>query len=70
MSMQVVGLCRLSSASEMYVMNNILNFEALIRKSIFAFKTFFSRLSNSDDTIICTLQILGYNKHNLGSVER
>ena len=42
-----------SSASEMFVMNNISNFEALIRKSIFAFKT---RLSNLDNTIISTLQ--------------
>ena len=34
-------------------MNNISIFEALIRKSIFAFKT---RLSNSDNTIIFALQ--------------
>ena len=33
--------------------NNIPNFEALIRKSIFAFKT---RLSKSDNTIIFALQ--------------
>ena len=50
---KLLGLCRRSSASEMFVMNNISNFEALIRKSIFAVKT---RLSNSDNTIICTLQ--------------
>ena len=31
-----IGLCRRSSASEMFVTNNILNFEALMRKSIFA----------------------------------
>ena len=44
---KLLGFCRRSSASEMFVMNNISNFEALIRKSIFAFKTF---LSNSDNT--------------------
>ena len=49
----MLGFCRRSSASEMFVMNNISNFEALIRKSIFAFKT---RLSNLDNTIISTLQ--------------
>ena len=50
---KLLGFCRRSSASEMFVMNNISNFEALIRKSIFAFKT---RLSNSDNAIISTLQ--------------
>ena len=49
---KLLGFCRRSSASEMFVMNNISNFEALIRKSIFAFKT---RLLNSDNTIISTL---------------
>ena len=48
-----MGFCRHSSVSEMFAMNNISNFEALIRKSIFAFKT---RLSNSDNTIIFALQ--------------
>ena len=42
---KLLGLCRRSSVSEMFAINNISNFEALIRKSIFAFKT---RLSNSD----------------------
>ena len=65
---KLLGICRSSSASEMFVINNISNFEALIRKSIFAFKT---RLSNSNNTIIYTLQsYLGYNRHNLESVER
>ena len=32
---KILGLCRRSSASEMFVTNNILNFEALMRKSIF-----------------------------------
>ena len=50
---KLLGLCRRSSVSEMLAMNNISNFEALIRKSIFAFKT---RLSNSDNTIIFALQ--------------
>ena len=36
---KLLGLCRRSSASEMFVMNNISNFDALIRKSIFAIKT-------------------------------
>ena len=35
---KLLGLCRRSSA-EMFVMNNISNFEALIRKSNFSFKT-------------------------------
>ena len=64
---KLLCLCRRSSASEMFVLNNISNFEALIRKSIFAFKT---HLSNSDNSIISTLQFLGYNRHNLESVER
>ena len=65
---KLLGLCRRSSVSEMFAMNNISNFEALIRKSIFAFKT---RLSNSDNTIyIRTTKLLGYNRHNLESVER
>ena len=34
---KVCGLKRRSSASEMFVLNNISNFEALLRKSIFAF---------------------------------
>ena len=50
---KLLDLCHRSSASEMFVMNNISNFEALNRKSIFAIK---SRLSNLDNTIICTLQ--------------
>ena len=39
---KILGLCPRSSASKMFVTNNILNFEALMRKSIFAFT---SRLS-------------------------
>ena len=53
---KMLGLCRRSSASEMFVTNNILNFEALIKKSIFAFT---SRLSSSNNAIICTIQNLG-----------
>ena len=49
----VYRLKRRSSASEMFVLNNISNFEALMRKSIFAFTT---RLSNSKNAIICTIQ--------------
>ena len=44
-----LGHCRRSSPSKMFVINNMSNFQALIRKAIFAFKT---RLSNSDNTII------------------
>ena len=36
---KVFDLKRRSSASKMYVLNNISNFEALMRKSIFAFTT-------------------------------
>ena len=50
---KVFGLKRRRSASEMFVLNNISNFEALMRKSIFAFTT---RLSNSKNAIICTIQ--------------
>ena len=50
---KVFGLKRRSSASEMFVLNNIYNFEALMRKSIFAFTT---RLSNSKNALICTIQ--------------
>ena len=35
---KLLGLCRRSSASEMFVINNISNFEALIRKSILPLK--------------------------------
>ena len=34
---KILGLGRRSSASEMFVTNDILNFEALMRKTIFAF---------------------------------
>ena len=50
---KILGLCRRSSASEMFVTNNILNFEALMRKFIFAFT---SGLSISNNAIICTIQ--------------
>ena len=41
------------SSDEMFLLKNISNFEALMRKSIFAFTT---RLSNSKNAIICTIQ--------------
>ena len=47
------GLKRPSSASEMFVLNNISNLEALMRKSIFVFTT---RLAISKNIIICTVQ--------------
>ena len=49
---KILGLCRRSSASEMFVTNNILNFEALMRKSMFAFT---SRLSISNNAILVRL---------------
>ena len=39
--------------TSMFVLNNIFNFEALMRKSVFAFTT---RLTNSENAIICTIQ--------------
>ena len=50
---KVFGLKRRSSASEMFVLHNISNFEALMRKSIFAFTI---SLSNSKNAIVCTIQ--------------
>ena len=38
-AIKLMGHCRRSGVSEMFAMNNISNFEALIRKSSFAFKT-------------------------------
>ena len=48
-----VASCRVSVAVVVLVKCLLSNFETLIRKSIFAFKT---RLSNSDNAIISTLQ--------------
>ena len=50
---KVFGLKRRSSASEMFVLNNISNFEALMRKSIFVFIT---RWSNSKKTLLLFAQ--------------
>ena len=50
---KLLGFCRRSSASEMFVTNNISYFEALIRKLSFVFKRV---CQISDNTIICTLQ--------------
>ena len=50
---KVFGLKRRSSAGEMFLLKTISNFEALMRKSIFAFTT---RLTNSKNAIICTIQ--------------
>ena len=49
----MLGLCRRSSASEVFLTNNVLNFEALMRKSIFAF---IGRFSISNSAIICKVQ--------------
>ena len=45
---KIVGLCRRSSASKMFVTNNIFNFKALMRKAIFEST---SRLSVSNNAI-------------------
>ena len=50
---KILSLCRRSSASEMFETNTTLNFETLMRKSIFVFT---SRLSISNNAIICTNQ--------------
>ena len=50
---KVVGLKRQSSDSVMFVLNNISNFEAPMRKSIFAFPT---RWTNFKNAISCTIQ--------------
>ena len=50
---KVFGLKRQSSASEMFVLNNICNFKALVRESIFPFTTL---LADSKNAIICTIQ--------------
>ena len=44
---KVFGLKRPSSASEMFVLNNIYNFEALMRKSIFVFTTRLTKFENA-----------------------
>ena len=49
---KVFDLKRQSSASEMFVWNNICNLKVLMRKSIFACTT---RLADSKNTIICTM---------------
>ena len=51
---KILGLCRRSIASKMFVTDNILNFEELMRKSIFAFTRRLSIFNNA--TIICTIQ--------------
>ena len=55
---KVFGLKRRSSASKMFVLNNISNFEALMRKSIFAFTT---RFTNSKKRYyLYNPKIMGY----------
>ena len=51
--MYIVKYLGRSSASEMFVLNNISNFETLMRKSIFAFTTCWAISKNA---IICTIQ--------------
>ena len=53
-----------SSAREMFVLNNISNCKALMRKSIFAVTT---SLTNFKNATICTIQrSLGYQRHFFG----
>ena len=49
---KVFGLKPRNIANEMFMLNNICNFEALMRNSIFAFT---ARLTNSKNAIICII---------------
>ena len=50
---KILGVPKRGSASTMFVSNNILNFEALIRKSIFSYNY---RLQTSCNSLICTIE--------------
>ena len=56
------GVSRRASASGMFVSNDIPNFEAFLRKSIYSFTT---RLSSSSNKLICAIIILDYEKCDL-----
>ena len=59
---KILGLCRRSSASEMFVTKNILNFVAFMRKSIFAFTSQQCHYYNSN--------ILGNKRNSLEIMDR
>ena len=50
---KILGVSRRASASGMFVSNDILNFEAFLRKSIYSFTT---RLSSSSNNLICAIE--------------
>ena len=49
----ILGVSRRASAIGMFVSNDITNFEAFLRKSIFSFTT---RLSSSSNKLICAME--------------
>ena len=50
---KILGVSRRASASGMFVSNDIPNFEAFFRKSIYSFTT---RLSSSSNKLICAIE--------------
>ena len=50
---KILGVSRRASASGMFVSNDIPNFEAFLRKSIYSFTT---RLSSSSNKLICAIE--------------
>ena len=50
---KILGVSRRSSASAMFVTNDIPNFEAFFRKSIYSFTT---RISFSSNNLICAIK--------------
>ena len=50
----ILGVSRRASASGMFVSNDILNFEAFLRKSIYSCTT---RLSSSSNKLICAIEL-------------
>ena len=50
---KILGVSRRASASGMFVSNDIPNFEAFLRKSIYLFAT---RLSSSSNKLICVIE--------------
>ena len=57
--MEFLDFGEIFRGAERAIMNNISNFDALIRKSMFAFKI--------EIVPLHTTELLGYNRHNLES---
>ena len=53
MYIKILGVPRCASASGMFVSNDITNFEAFLRKSIYSFTT---RLSSSSNKLISAIE--------------